>query len=128
MSNPDPSFNQPVWRLHQLTFHARLLFVAGCWVILMPLGIWGLRGEIELWRQHFTWVALRYGLGSHLFSAFSLFFCVAITAAVLVRQSLYILQGMPARERQRLEKRVKKIQLAGPRHPLWKWVFGTHCR
>ncbi|PSF32254.1 hypothetical protein C7H19_21725 [Aphanothece hegewaldii CCALA 016] len=122
MTESDPNFEQKVQRLHQLTVWSRWLFVLACWLILAPFGLWNLRPEIELIREHFTWTAVRFGLAYHLFSALSLSFCVGITAAVLVWQSRNILQGLPRHEKQQLEKRVEKIQAIGPRHPLWRWL------
>lgn len=125
MKNPDPNLRQQVRRLYHLTIYGRWLFVIICWSSLGVLGILGLRGEIALWREHFTWVALRYALAYNRLPTLCLAFCLGITIAVLVWQSKNILQGLSLEERLRLEKQVKKIQASGPRHPLWKWVVGT---
>jgi hypothetical protein len=122
MSNLDPNLKRQVQRLHQLTVCARWLFVAGCWITLGSFGIWGLREEIPLWQEHFTWVAVRYALVFNRIPAFSLAFCIGVTAAVLVWQSNYTFRGLSAQEKQRLEKEVRKIHAIGPRHPLWKWI------
>lgn len=121
-SHPEAQFRQQVKRLHQLTVCGRWLFVLFCWIFLGSFGVWGLRDEIRLWKQHLTWAAVRYGLAYNLLPAACLFFCVGITGAVLTWQSRNILKGIPARERYRLAKEVKKIKARGPRHPLWKWV------
>lgn len=85
-----------------------------------------MREEIELWREYFTWAAVRYGLAYNLLPTFGLFFCIAITIAVLVGQSQVILQGLSEREKYRLERQVKQIYAAGPHHPLWHWIFGRN--
>lgn len=123
MNSLDPDFRRQIQRLHQLAVYRRWLVVIGCWIILALPAIWRLRDDMELWREHFTWTAIRYALAFNSVAAFSLFFCVGITGAVLVWQSLYLLRGMSAQERDYLEKKLQRIQAVGPRHPLWKWVF-----
>ncbi|MFH7024237.1 MAG: hypothetical protein ACHBN1_02240 [Heteroscytonema crispum UTEX LB 1556] len=118
----DPSFAQQVQRLHQLTVYGRWLFVGFLWLTVAPICLWGLRGEIALWRQYFTWVAVRYGLCYHPLSTLSLAFCIGMTIAVLVWHSRNILMGLPLQEQQRLEKQVCRIRQQGPSHPLWRWV------
>lgn len=120
--NFDPSFHQEVQRLHHLTVYGRWLFVALLWVSVAPLSLWGLRSEIALWRQYFTWVAVRYGLYYNLLPTLGLAFCIGMTVAVLVWQSRNILTGLPRQEQRRLEQQVRRIRQQGPSHPLWKWV------
>ncbi|MDZ8224557.1 hypothetical protein [Nostoc sp. ChiVER01] len=122
LEKSDPSFSQQVQRLHQLTIYGRWLFVGFLWLTIAPVSLWGLRTEIYLWQQYFTWVAVRYGLFYHPLSTFGLTFCIGMTAAVLVWQSRNILFGLPEQEKQRLEKQVYRIRQQGPTHPLWKWV------
>lgn len=119
----NPNFDKQVQRLHQLTVYGRWGFVILSWGSLGSFGIWGLREEIKLWQQYLTWTAVRYGLAYNILPSVCLFFCIGITAAVLVWQSRNILYGIPAHERQRLEKQVQKIKAMGTRHPLWKWVM-----
>lgn len=109
-------------RLHRLTVYGRWLFCLFLWLTLAPICLWFLREEVVLWRQYFTWVAVRYGLISHPFSTIGLAFCIGMTAAVLVWQSRNILMGLPQQEQQRLEKQVCRIRQQGSSHPLWKWV------
>lgn len=116
------SFEEQLQRLHQLTVYSRWLFVGFCWLVIAPLGIWGLREEFELWREYFTWAAVRYAIAYNRLSAVAIAFCIGITTSVLVWQSRNILFGMPDAERQRLENQLRRIHAAGPRHPLWKWV------
>ena len=122
MTNYQPNFRKQVQRLYNLTIYGRWLFVFVCWISLGSASIWGLQAEITLWREHFTWAALRYALIYNRLPAICLAFCIGITIAVLVRQSSNMLLGIPIKERNRLEEQVKKINALGPSHPLWKWV------
>ncbi|BAY91852.1 MULTISPECIES: hypothetical protein [unclassified Tolypothrix] len=123
--NSDPVFGQQVQRLHQLTVYGRWLFVACLWLTIAPISLWNLQSEIALWRQYFTWVAVRYGLVYHPLATIGLAFCIAMTASVLIWQSRNILIGLPEPEKQRLEKQVFRIRQQGQSHPLWKWVCQT---
>ena len=119
----EPNLNEQVEKLHQLRIYGRYLFVLLCWLTLAPFGIWQMRETISLCQEHCTWAAVRYGLEFNLLGALALTFCIAITTAVLVRQSWNILEGgLSAREKYRLERQVKKIRAVGPKHPLWRWV------
>ncbi len=118
----DSSFNQEVQRLHQLTVYGRWLFVTLLWVSIGSLSLWGLRSEIALWRQYFTWAAVRYGLYFNPLSTFGLALCVGMTLAVLIWQSRNILFGLPENEQRRLEQQVLRIREQGQSHPLWKWI------
>lgn len=120
--NTDQYFAQQVQKLHQLTVYGRWLFVSFLWLTIAPICLWNLRQEITLWREYFTWVAVRYGLFYHPLSTLGLAFCIGMTVAVLVWQSRNILVGLPQQEKQRLEKQVWQIRQQGPSHPLWKWV------
>ncbi|MBD2211379.1 hypothetical protein H6G27_16120 [Nostoc linckia FACHB-104] len=120
--NSDPVFGQQVQRLHQLTVYGRWIFVACLWLTIAPISLWNLQSEIALWRQYFTWVAVRYGLVYHPLATLGLSFCIAMTASVLIWQSRNILVGLPEPEKQRLEKQVFHIRQQGQSHPLWKWV------
>lgn len=118
----DQTFKQQVERLHRLTVYGRWLFVILLWVSIGFLSLWGLRLEIVLWRQYFTWVAVRYGLYYNPLPTFGLAFCIGMTVAVLVWQSRNILLGLSHPEQRRLEQQVCRIRQQGPSHPLWKWV------
>ena len=121
-ANLDQTFKQQVQRLHRLTVYGRWLFVILLWVSIGFLSLWGLRLEIVLWRQYFTWVAVRYGLYYNPLPTFGLAFCIGMTVAVLVWQSRNILLGLSRPEQRRLEQQVCRIRQQGPSHPLWKWV------
>jgi hypothetical protein len=124
-SQKPKSLRQQVQRLHQLEIYGRWLAVAAIWMSFGIYAIWGLRREIALWQQHLTWAAVRYALAYNPMPSLCLFFCLGVTAAVMVWQGQRALLGLSHRERQRLEKQVEKIQAIGPRHPLWKWVIGS---
>ena len=110
-------------RLYQVTIYARWSLVIVCWLTLGIFGIWGLREEIALLQQYFTWAAVRYAIVYNRISALCLSFCIGMTAAVLIRQSQHLLQGFSEKEKYRLEQQVKKIRAVGSRHLLWKWVI-----
>ncbi len=122
LPSSDPSFTEQLQKLHRLTVYGRWLVVACLWLMIAPVSIWNLRSEIALWRQYFTWVAVRYGLYYHPLAAVGLSFCIGMTAAVLVWQSRNILFGLSKREQQRLENQVYRIRQQGQSHPLWKWI------
>lgn len=118
----DQTFRQQVQKLHQLTVYGRWLFVGCLWLIIAPVALWYLRGELALWRQYFTWVAVRYGLFYNPLPTLGLGLCIGVTVSTLVWQSRNILWGLPQHEKQRLEKQVFRIRQQGPTHPLWKWI------
>jgi hypothetical protein len=122
IDNTDPHFAKQVQKLHQLTVYGRWLVVGLLWLTVAPLALWNLREEITLWRQYFTWMAVRYGLYYHPLSTLGLAFCIGMTVSVLIWQSRNILLGLPQYELQRLEKQVFRIREQGPSHPLWKWI------
>jgi len=118
----DPTFKQQVQKLHRLTVYGRWLIVGLLWLSIGSLSLWGLRAEIALWRQYFTWVAVRYGLYYNPLPTFGLALCIGMTISVLVWQSRNILLGLPPKEQRRLEQQVHRIRQQGKSHPLWKWV------
>ena len=121
-TSDESKLQQEVKKLHQLTLYGRWLVVLLLWISIGSLSLWGLRAEIALWQQHFTWVAVRYGLVYNRFSTLGLAFCISMTSAVLVWQSRNILWGMSNQEQKRLEQQVRRIRQQGASHPLWKWV------
>ncbi|WP_293332325.1 hypothetical protein [Microcoleus sp. CAWBG58] len=116
----DPNFQIEVQRLHKLTVYGRWLTVILLWISVGSLSIWGLRREIALWLEHFTWAAVRYGLYFNRWPTLGLILCLGMTLVVL-RQSPN-LRGLQEREKQSLEQQVRRIRKQGPSHPLWKWV------
>ncbi|HEY9647399.1 MAG TPA: hypothetical protein V6C88_13560 [Chroococcidiopsis sp.] len=120
----DPVFRQQVERLHALTIYARWAVAGGLWVIVSPFCLWALRDEIKLWREYFTWTAVRFGLAYNPLPAFGLALCIGMTVSVLLWQSSVIVWGLSDRQRHQLENQVFKIRHQGKSHPLWRWVVG----
>ncbi|HEY9299607.1 MAG TPA: hypothetical protein VIQ31_25240 [Phormidium sp.] len=118
----DPSFVTQVERLLELTVYGRWLFVGLLWLTIGSLSLWALRDEFALLQQHFTWVAVRYGLAYNRIPAMGLGLCLGMTVAVMIWQSRNILIGMPKEERRRLEQQVLRIRQQGKSHPLWNLV------
>jgi hypothetical protein len=118
----DPVFQAQVERLYQLTVYGRWLVVGLLWVCVGSLSLWGLRDEIPLWLDYFTWTAVRYSLAYNRLSALGLALCIGATLAVLIWQSRNMLVGMPPDEIKRLERQVIKIRQQGKSHPLWRRV------
>ncbi|MBR8827841.1 MAG: hypothetical protein DSM107014_08050 [Gomphosphaeria aponina SAG 52.96 = DSM 107014] len=123
MSNFQPELQKQVENLYKLTIYFRWIVVVCSWLTLGSFGIWGLQEEFSLWHEYFTFAAVRYGLAYNLLPSFSLAFCIGITVAVLMRQTINFFRGgISAKERKSLEKQVQKIMATGPSHPLWKWI------
>ncbi|MEG4145109.1 hypothetical protein [Microcoleus sp. Pol12B5] len=118
----DQTFQIEVQRLHKLTVYGRWLTVILLWISVGSLSIWGLRHEIALWLEHFTWAAVRYGLSFHRWPTLGLGLCLGMTLGVLTWQSRNMVRGLPLREKEGLEQQVRRIRQQGPSHPLWKWV------
>jgi hypothetical protein len=114
--------DKQIKKLHQIQMYGRWLFVLLCWLILAPLGIWGLREEISLILEHFTWAAIIYGISYNFLPSLAITFCFAITLAVLIRHSKYYLTGISPREKLQLEKKVRQINNLGAKHFLWKFI------
>ncbi len=118
----DPTFKQQVQKLHQLIIYGRWLVVGCLWLSIGFLSLWGLRSEIALWQQYFTWVALQYGLYYNPLPTFGLAVCIGMTISVIVWQSRNMLLGLPPKQQKRLEQQVQQIRQQGTSHPLWKWI------
>lgn len=122
----DSNLNKQIEKLHKINIYGRWLFVLICWITLAPFGLWEMRETISLCQQYCTRSTIKYGLQFNPFGAVAITFCIAITTAVLIRQSIYILKGgLSPKEKFYLEKQVRKIQAKGPKHFLWKWVFNS---
>ncbi len=122
MKSLDPNFERKVRKLYQLTIYFRWIVVLFSWLTFGVYGIWGLRSEISLWLDYFTWAALRYGLAFNIIPTICLAFCIGMTISVLVWQSRNIIWGLPAQEKQDLERKVQRILAKGKRHFLYKWL------
>ncbi len=118
----DPIFKQQVQKLYNLILYGRWLVVAFLWLSVGSLSLWGLRYEIALWLQYFTWVAVRFALYYNPLPTIGLTVCLVMTISVIVWQSRNILLGLPPEEQRRLEQQVQKIRQQGATHPLWKWI------
>ena len=122
MTELDPSLNKQIQKLHRITVYMRWLTVMLCWLTLGLFGLWGLRHEISLWFDYFTWSAVRYAIYFNFLPSLCLAFCLGITLSVLVWQSRNIIWGLPTEEKYLLQKKVKRILAAGSSHPLWKFI------
>jgi hypothetical protein len=118
----DLIFKQQVQKLYQLIVYGRWLVVVLLWLTVGSLSLWGLRSEIALLLQYFTWVAVRFGLYYNPLPTLGLTFCIVMTISVIVWQSRNILLGLSPQEQKRLEQQVHKIRQQGATHPLWKWI------
>ncbi|AFY67027.1 hypothetical protein [Geitlerinema sp. PCC 7407] len=122
----EPDLRLQAWRLHRITVGLRWLWVGILWMTIAPASLWRLRGEFALWREYFTWSAVRYGLVYHPVATLGIAFCIGMLLSVLVWQSRNILFDLPRVEQRRLEKQVRKIRHQGPVHPLWRWVWSPY--
>lgn len=118
----DPTFERQVQKLYRLIAYSRWLVVGCLWLSIGVLSLWGLRYEIALLLQYFTWVAVRYGLYYNPLPTFGLAFCSVMTISTIVWQSRILLFGIPPKELRRLAKQVQQIRQQGTSHPLWKWI------
>lgn len=118
----DPTFERQVQKLYRLTAYSRWLVVGCLWLSVGVLSLWGLRYEISLLLQYFTWVAVRYGLYYNPLSTFGLACCSVMTISNLLWHGRILLFGLPPKELRRLAKQVQQIRQQGQSHPLWKWV------
>ena len=122
MTELEPNLNKQIKKLYQLTIYLRWLIVLLCWLTLGIFGLWGLRNEIQLWFDYFTWSAVRYAIHFNPVPSLCLAFCVGMTISALVWQSRNIIWGLPPQEKYRLEQRVKRILSIGSSHPLWRFI------
>lgn len=122
MDELDFDFQEKVKKYYQLTIYLRWIIVLFLWFTFGVYGIWGLRYEIKLWFDYFTWSAVRYGLAFNFIPTFCLAICIVMTLSILLRQSSYILWGLSDKEKYYLTKKVEKILVTGSSHPFWKWI------
>ena len=83
----------------KLTVYSRWLLIVFVWLTIVPICLWSLRMEIVLWKEYFTFAAVRYGLISHPLAALGLAFSVGMILAVLIWQSRNILFGLSSEEK-----------------------------
>ncbi|MGF1495192.1 MAG: hypothetical protein ACFBSC_22660 [Microcoleaceae cyanobacterium] len=125
VSNQNDPFSTEALRLHELTVYARWVLVIVLWLTIAPLSLWNLRAEIQLWLDHFTWIAVRYAIVSHRWATLGLSLCIGMTASTLVWQSRNILWGFPEKYWEQKLKQVRRIHQQGPSHPLWNWMTNS---
>lgn len=119
----DSDLAKPVQRLFLLHLYGRWLLTAIAWLLLAPWAISRLWDDFELMGEYFTWASVRYTLMFNLIPTYGLLLCIGFTVSSLIRHGLYLLKGISPKEQFRLASQVKKIQVTGSKHLLWKWVF-----
>lgn len=122
-ADPIPNLAAAVQRLHQFQVTARWGFNGLLTLMTLPLSLWDLRENILIWQQHFTWVALRYGLGYHPWATLGIILPVALVTSTLVWHTRNIIWGLPPKEQYRLQQQALKIRDQGKRSFLWQWVW-----
>ena len=122
MNQSNLDFQRKVARYYQLTIYLRWIVVVLLWLTIGVYGVWGIRDEIKLWFDYFTWSAVHYGLAFNLIPTICLAICIGMTLSVLLWQSRHIIWGLSDKEKYYLEKKVEKILATGSSHPLWKWI------
>ena len=122
MNKSDFDFQRKVVNYYRLTIYIRWIVVLLLWLTLGAYGIWGIRHEISLWLDYFTWSAVNYGLAFNIIPTICLGICIGMTISVLVLQSSHIIWGLSDKEKYYLEKKVNKILAKGSSHPLWKCI------
>lgn len=111
-----------VFRLYQRQVRNQWCLLLWTTVFLLPPSLWALRDEISLLREAFTWTGLRYGLAYHPWASLGLILPISLLIGLLIRQAHHRLLGFSAREQQRFERQLQKIQSQGESHPLWHWI------
>ena len=119
----EPNWKIALEKLYRLTIYIRWLFVLFAWLTLGSYGFWQLRGDYQLWRDYFTWTAVRYALAFNPVAAFCLFLCLGLTGAVLIRHSLYLLFGISSTQQEYFRQQAQKIYSKGATHPFYTWVY-----
>ncbi len=126
---PDGAADDPallerrVQRLLRVHLWGRWLLAIALWCTLGAFCLWRLRGDIALWREYFTWAAVRVSLQHNRLEFMGLGLCVALTLSTLIWQSTHILFGVRGREYRALVRQVRAIGDRGSDHPLWVSVW-----
>jgi hypothetical protein len=118
----DQLLERRITRLFTVQLYLRWFFNLGLWLTVGTVSLWGLRGDIALWLDYFTWAAVRASLRYNRGPFFGLALCVSMTLATLIWHSAHILWGMSAKERYYFTREVELIATKGPKHWLWRWV------
>ena len=127
-TEPEAGLQPEIQRLQELSVYSRWAIAAVLWATVGTVSLWQLRREIGLWLQHFTWAAVRYGLGYNRLPAVGLGLCIGMTASILIWQSRNILWGRSPQEQKRLRQLAWQIRRQGSSHPLWRWVYPRQMR
>jgi len=106
MVEQDPDFQNKVDHHYRLMVWARWKFVIFLWLTLGTYGVWGLRHEIKLWLDYFTWAAVYYGLQFNMTSTICLAICLGFTVSTLVWQIRSMIWGLSDKEKYYLEQQV----------------------
>jgi hypothetical protein len=122
----DPDFAADLERLAVLTVRLRWAVVGGLWLTIGALSLWGIRENLALMSQYFTWAALHYTFRFNRFNALGIMICMVMTLSVLLGQSRDILFGRSGSEQERLHQQLLRIKQQGESHPLWRWLYGKN--
>jgi hypothetical protein len=120
----DPDFAADLERLDLLTVRLRWLVVVVLWLTIGAASLWGIRSQLWLMSQYFTWAALHYTFRFNRFNALGIMICMVMTLSVLLGQSRNILFGRSASDQERLHQQLLRIKQQGESHPMWRWLYG----
>lgn len=118
----DAVLQQQAHRLYKVILKLRWITVGLLWLLIAPFSLWGLRYEIALWLDYFTWTALRYSLIYNPLPAIGLLVCISLTISTAIWQSYNAIFGLSPRYLHRLRRQVLKIQQQGKKNWLWKKI------
>jgi hypothetical protein len=121
----DPDFQADLERLDALTVRLRWAVVGGLWLTIGALSLWGIRENLALMSQYFTWAALHYTFRFNRLNALGIMICMVMTLSVLLGQSRNILFGRSGSEQERLHQQLLRIKQQGESHPMWRWLYGA---
>jgi hypothetical protein len=120
----DPDFAADLERLAVLTVRLRWAVVVGLWLTIGAASLWGIRSQLWLMSQYFTWAALHYAFRFNRWNALGIMICTVMTLSVLLGQSRDILFGRSGSEQERLHQQLLRIKQQGETHPMWRWLYG----
>ncbi len=121
----DPDFAADLERLAVLTVRLRWAVVVGLWLTIGAVSLWGIRENLWLMSQYFTWAALHYTFRFNRWNALGITICTVMTLSVLLGQSRDILFGRSGSEQERLHQQLLRIKQQGETHPMWRWLYAS---
>ncbi len=121
----DPDFAADLERLAVLTVRLRWAVVVGLWLTIGAVSLWGIRENLWLMSQYFTWAALHYTFRFNRWNALGLMICTVMTLSVLLGQSRDILFGRSGSEQERLHQQLLRIKQQGESHPMWRMLYAS---